>query len=715
MEEEVQYLGRSSPQALVVPVTSVGSPVDSHRPVSGVLLHVPEIGEVPSQNIYFYKSRTQVIHIGRASGSDMGKGRESNDSATFRCPVISRRHAKIILSDTGHAYLVDLSSHHGTHILKQGDTVSRMLTPEIPTLLETGDCVTFGKSVGRENYSVRPVTVNVRLLYDSAPSLRPQREISPTIQSSESQDDPKRILKPNISGRYGVFDPLDSSPSSPSSSESSSPSQRDSDVEEIDRPEEYPITNSAFSVHRSLSQDSSLPSLQGLGLLKRIFPPMHSSRPWRSQMTSSQGPKRRWFYEPDELPLSNLAGPSFSEISYRPIDPCSQDLTQEALNDASFPLLHLDPLVIGAYPDSRAVSPSHSTNTPCVSDVIISESQAPRFSPECEAVPVSRGVSEDPQSDKENDGVIEHQEVGVEVDVEAEADAGEQDMVVDSDNTVNADTPAAAPVINCLENSGGSEDASMRFSKLEGSMVDLRSNVLRLRIAHRRTQADQKAHSDRASALDRRVDETNALFQSLRDRIEGAYDSSHELRQELVSFRERLDMYQDDLNQRDAQDKVRIEQQQENLQQQLQRRSSEIIEKALLDKDDVRASAEALHGLVAGTYHFFTVYDMRVEVEQELESLRIARNSVRTQMVFNQASELRLQAQSGTALSPSLKRKRSASDDDEGTSENEGEEGRVMVVDGPRPAKRGKVAAAAHTAALVTVGAVAAWSALAFA
>ena len=63
--------------------------------------------------------------------------------------------------------------------------------------------------------------------------------------------------------------------------------------------------------------------------------------------------------------------------------------------------------------------------------------------------------------------------------------------------------------------------------------------------------------------------------------------------------------------------------------------------------------------------------------------------------------------QNDVTPSPSLKRKRSASED-EACAVSE-------VADRPRPLTRGKIAAATQTAALVMVGAVAAWSALAFA
>ena len=136
MEDEVQYLGRNAPPADSV-VPSALSP-DTHRPVSGqlspaaagetitavatgILLHIVKTAEQPGQSLRYYKNRTQVVNIGRASGSNVGKERQSIDTATFRCPVISRRHAKILLPDTGHvrsflsAIFVDINARLSVH------------------------------------------------------------------------------------------------------------------------------------------------------------------------------------------------------------------------------------------------------------------------------------------------------------------------------------------------------------------------------------------------------------------------------------------------------------------------------------------------------------------------------------------------------------------------------------------------------------------------
>ena len=107
------------------------------------------------------------------------------------------------------------------------------------------------------------------------------------------------------------------------------------------------------------------------------------------------------------------------------------------------------------------------------------------------------------------------------------------------------------------------------------------------------------------------------------------------------------------------------------------------------------------------------------EVEHDLQALKAARTLVIDKTVDHAGLvQVRPQmptlgtfpshrVQNDVTPSPSLKRKRSAFED-ETCGVNE-------VADRPRPLKRGKIAAATQTAALVMVGAVAAWSALAFA
>jgi len=63
----------------------------------GIMLVIPKSGDEPTQTLRFLKSRSAVVHIGRASSSVIDADK-SPDSIQFRCPVISRRHAKLMFS-----------------------------------------------------------------------------------------------------------------------------------------------------------------------------------------------------------------------------------------------------------------------------------------------------------------------------------------------------------------------------------------------------------------------------------------------------------------------------------------------------------------------------------------------------------------------------------------------------------------------------------------
>lgn len=225
---------------LIAPSHPPSTPQSLETSFTGLTLTVTA-GEDVSRVLRFDKAETPVINIGRMPSSRANELELDLDIdlAWFRCAVVSRKHAKICFADSGHVsipiftpfpslplivaptapllqvYLIDLSSHHGTHILKVGHAVPVALAPEVPTPLADGDLITFGKSVGKDADLVRPVTVRVKFL------------LHPADHSEMSQ--PNHIQRSN-SGRFGVLTDIDSSSSSSS----------DSEVEEVDPPEVLP-------------------------------------------------------------------------------------------------------------------------------------------------------------------------------------------------------------------------------------------------------------------------------------------------------------------------------------------------------------------------------------------------------------------------------------------------------------------------------------------
>lgn len=71
--------------------------------VVAIRLHVEKSGESEAYSLLFKRENTSVIHIGRRSGHESDKCHGDNlTSAMFRCAVVSRKHAKIVFSDSGH-------------------------------------------------------------------------------------------------------------------------------------------------------------------------------------------------------------------------------------------------------------------------------------------------------------------------------------------------------------------------------------------------------------------------------------------------------------------------------------------------------------------------------------------------------------------------------------------------------------------------------------
>ena len=121
MDDDIQFLGMVSPISTskpysITPHSSMQPPASGASltadpdtaiapriltfPLIGIMLVIPKNGDEPTQTLRFLKSTSAVVHIGRASSS-LTEAEKSPDSIQFRCPVISRRHAKLMFS-SGH-------------------------------------------------------------------------------------------------------------------------------------------------------------------------------------------------------------------------------------------------------------------------------------------------------------------------------------------------------------------------------------------------------------------------------------------------------------------------------------------------------------------------------------------------------------------------------------------------------------------------------------
>lgn len=117
----IQYLG-TRPAARALPslpfLSSSQRPVtgqwprslcslnDSYQLISpvpiGLALYIEKSGTEPGHSLIFRKAEEPVVHIGRRPGSDGDKRKSEAGKAFFTCPVVSRHHAKIAFSDSGH-------------------------------------------------------------------------------------------------------------------------------------------------------------------------------------------------------------------------------------------------------------------------------------------------------------------------------------------------------------------------------------------------------------------------------------------------------------------------------------------------------------------------------------------------------------------------------------------------------------------------------------
>jgi hypothetical protein len=286
------------------------------------------------------------------------------DLAWFRCAVVSRKHAKICFADSGHVsapiftfpprhgwncvhplqvYLIDLSSHHGTHLHKVGHAVPVALAPEVPTPLGDGDIVTFGKSVGKDADLVRPVSVRVGFL------------LQPPDRSERSQ--PIHVQRSN-SGRFGVLSDIDSSSSS-----------SDSEVEEVDPPDVLPsnpyraqILNTSFShgfgfIEQWFRTDSSHPHIQSQ---PQSHPGFHSqSQPQDQNEAASSGassmPKEVINvddYDDSEVVIPYRTTQLFTHLTDMSIPPSSAaDVVTPIPIDLEDHII-VEPSLVGAWPPS---------------------------------------------------------------------------------------------------------------------------------------------------------------------------------------------------------------------------------------------------------------------------------------------------------------------------------------------------------------------------
>ncbi|KAG7087324.1 hypothetical protein E1B28_013301 [Marasmius oreades] len=291
-DDDIEYIG-SSHRERSADIQMTGS----SRALTGFALNVEGAATEFKRRMVFGNLEdlkadgNRVIVVGRSpppSGSTGGSWFQRNGvgNAMFRCPVVSRKHAKFHFEQDNKLFVTDTNSHHGTHIRRHGSLTSTMLKPETPTQLFDGDVITFGKTVGRNGELVRPVVVRLELLLKERP-VNPQRHANTSfLLADDSNDTPSTSPKSTSSGRYGVF-----CSSSSSSEHSSDEMEISSSGEQSEAEEALPpsialpptsIVGKATGAIKRLMDGGTLPSItyvQGGHTNKPQGPPPPLTRP----------------------------------------------------------------------------------------------------------------------------------------------------------------------------------------------------------------------------------------------------------------------------------------------------------------------------------------------------------------------------------------------------------------------------------------------------
>ncbi|KAI0808295.1 hypothetical protein C8Q74DRAFT_1232557 [Fomes fomentarius] len=613
--------------------------------ITGVVLHVEENDEQPSETLTFHKTRSRTIAVGRKSSQGVAESDPAR--ALFRCPVVSRKHAKITFTECGNVYIIDLHSHHGTHILRPGELVSTPLKPEIPTVLADGDLITFGKSVGRDIYLVRPIVLRVELIFGGdalSPALLPlprsldadTADDAQPSSLSQSKDDEhehdKGSARPGT-GRYGVFLP------SPESSSSSS--DGDSDIQEISPPSS---PHSSAPLLPYFSRSHAALSLARLRLLQRILPPIRPLSASIGPFSLEEGEDQEGANQEEDMDLSS--------------------------SRASSPFVQ-EPSIIGAWPDRLIASPFALPylNLPSMNeqrDIIeISDDDSGSSAPD-----VSRADTPAQQSEPMREIPVPVFETamldlfGAQVEQFAKAQTPRPEYDADHNETV--------------ELSNGSADVEeLGMGMLEAQVADTYTELNVLRAAQDKNESEFNAYAERAKA---RLD-------ALDNQMHSTQTSLTERAGELSAITTRL---------KDLGNIVSALQEHSALAE----RVDELVKEVGAAKDLLQETCELQR-------------QTRTQMVEELAAVKTLREEAAAAVAEGKQACAVAQAQ---ATEPNtLKRKRDDADD--------GEDGRAVGLPqepaaSPSPSKRRRtlrvISAIAHSATMATVGAVAAWGALAY-
>ncbi|KIY68980.1 hypothetical protein CYLTODRAFT_453014 [Cylindrobasidium torrendii FP15055 ss-10] len=221
MDDEIEYVGPPS-SSLFLPRRP------ATRQPSAVILTM----EADHTTMKLNRPNSNVLTLGRRPLSDAEQDRKDLEIGfvSFRCPVVSRKHAEIKFSDDGKVYITDQGSHHGTNVRRNDQPHPLPLVPGYPAVINAGDSIILGKPVQKGSGFVEPLVARISFTHD--PPTPPWHKPSTGLNRPSTCMSPStRYIpaKPTTSGRYGLNSDYDVDMSL-SSSESS---DNDSDIEEL--------------------------------------------------------------------------------------------------------------------------------------------------------------------------------------------------------------------------------------------------------------------------------------------------------------------------------------------------------------------------------------------------------------------------------------------------------------------------------------------------
>lgn len=120
LDDDIQYMGTraaTSDSPFLGQKTLSGGTSQSKLQAStdllipGIVLHIEKSPTDTAYDLIYRRTNTNVVEIGRRPGTEAERRQGHSVGAMFRCAVVSRKHAKIAFSDSGHVRFTYFSYH----------------------------------------------------------------------------------------------------------------------------------------------------------------------------------------------------------------------------------------------------------------------------------------------------------------------------------------------------------------------------------------------------------------------------------------------------------------------------------------------------------------------------------------------------------------------------------------------------------------------------